>query len=140
MKIKFKRFSSRARIPQKATPVSACYAAFSSRSVTLEPGVTRLIEIDFRLKFSKKYVARLYPRSRISLKLVFLGGSVLDSDFRGNISIILTNHSQRVIEIETVDRIAQIIFFKKEDADFVEVDEFDVKSYRGIKGFGSTGK
>lgn len=76
----------------------------------------------------------------MSLKLVFLGGSVLDSDFRGNISIVLTNHSQRLIEIEMVDRIAQIIFFKKEDVDFVEVDEFDVKSYRGIKGFGSIGK
>ena len=51
MKIKFKRFTSRAHVPQKATPISACYDAFSSRSVTLEPRVTRLIEIDFRLKF-----------------------------------------------------------------------------------------
>ena len=44
-----------------------------------------------------------------------------------------------MIEIETGDRIAQMIFFKKEDVDFVEVDEFDDKTYPDTKGFGSTG-
>ena len=58
-----------------------------------------------------------------------------------NICIILTNLSQRVIEIETGDRIAQMIFFKKKEVDFVEVDEFDdlMKTYLDTKGFGSTG-
>lgn len=51
----------------------------------------------------------------------------------------MTNLSQRMIEIETGDRIAQMIFFKKEDVDFVEVDEFDDKTYPDTKGFGSTG-
>ena len=53
----------------------------------------------------------------------------------------MTNLSQRVIEIETGDRIAQMIFFKKEEVDFVEVDEFDdlMKTYLDTKGFGSTG-
>lgn len=83
------------------------------RSVTLEPGVT---------------------------KPVFLGDGVLDYDYQGNISIILTNLPQRTISTETRDRIAQMIFLKKEDVGFVEVEEFDDKTYLVINGFGSAGK
>lgn len=111
-KVKFKRCSSRARIPTKATPVTACFDVYSSRSVKLEPDVTRAIETDFGLKFPKKYFVRLYPRSGLSFKPIFLGGDVTDSDHRGNICIILTNIFQRTIEIETCDRTAQMDFFK----------------------------
>ena len=64
---------------------------------------------------------------------------MFDSNFRGIICGILTNLPQRVIEIETGDRIAQALFLRKEEAEFVEVDELD-KTERGVKGFGSTGK
>ena len=122
-----------------ATPGSACFAVYSSRYVTKEPGVTRSIETDLGMKFAKKYVARIYPRSGLSMKRLFLGGGVIYSDYRGNISIILTNLSQRTFEIETGDRIAQLVFLKKEEVDFVEANEFDDKTYRDTKGFGSTG-
>ena len=79
----------------------------------------------FGLKFSKKYVCRLYPRSGLSLKGLILGGGVTDSDFRGNIYAILTNFSQRIIEIEMGDRIAQMLFLREEKSEFVEVDELD---------------
>ena len=46
MKVKFKRFSSRARVPQKATIGSACYDLFAATCVTLEPGATRSVETD----------------------------------------------------------------------------------------------
>ena len=82
---------------------------------------------------------RLYPRSGLSFKPIFLGGDVTDSDHRGNICIILTNIFQRTIEIETCDRTVQMGFLKTEEIDFVEVDEFDDKTYRDAKGFGSTG-
>ena len=91
------------------------------------------------LNLQKKYVGRLYRRSGLSCKPVILGGGVIDSDFRRIACLILTNLSQRVIEIETGDRIAQMLFFRKEEAEFVEVDELD-KTELGVKGFGSTGK
>ena len=139
MKANFKKFSSRAHVLMLTTPGSACFDVFSSRGVTLEPGVTGKIETDFGLKFPKKYVAKLLPRSGLSLKPVFLGGVVIDSDFRGNICVILTNLSQRTIEIKTGDRIAQLIFLKKEEVDFVEMEEFDNKTFCDAKGFGSIG-
>ena len=50
MKVKFKKFCSRARVPEKATPGSACVDVFSARCITLEPGVTRSIKTRY---FSK---------------------------------------------------------------------------------------
>ena len=51
----------------------------------------------------------------------------------------MTNLSQRVIETEIGDRITQMLFLKREETEFVEVDELD-KTKCGVKGFGSTGK
>ena len=138
-KIWKKKFSSCARAPEKATPGSACFDVFSAKCVSLEPGATKPIERDIGLKFSKKYVGRLYQRSGLSCKPVILGGGVIDSDFRRIVCVILTNLSQRLIGIETGDRIAQMLFLKKEEAEFIEVDELD-KTELGVKGFGSTGK
>ena len=59
MKVKFKRFSSCARVPQKSTIGSACYEFFAASCVILETGATRSIETDLDFKFSKKYMARM---------------------------------------------------------------------------------
>ena len=68
-----------------------------------------------------------------------MGGGVVDSDYRGNVRIILTNLSNKAKEIETGDRTVQVLFIKKEDVEFEEVNEFD-QTERGTIGFGSTGK
>lgn len=73
------------------------------------------------------------------MKPVFLGGGVLDSDYRGNISVILTNFSSWSVNIEKGDRIAQVMFIKREEVEFEEVDEFDDATVRDTKDFGSTG-
>ena len=81
MKVKVKRFSSRACTPVKETPGSAYFDVFSARCVTLEPGSARSSETDIGMKLSKKYVCRLYARSGLSVKPVILGGGVNNSDF-----------------------------------------------------------
>ena len=68
-----------------------------------------------------------------------LNGGVIDSDYRGNISVILTNFSSWSIDIEKGDIIAQLMFLKKEEVGFEEVSELDDKIVRDTKGFGSTG-
>ena len=139
MKVKFKRFSSCARTPQKATIGSACHNLFAARCVTLEPGATRSIETDLGFSFNKKYMARIYPGPSLSLQSIFPGGEVVDSDYRGNVRVILTNLSNRTKEIETGDRITQVLFVRKEDPEFEEVESFNETS-RGTKGFGSSRK
>ena len=72
----------------------------------------------------------------MSLKPLFLGGGVIDSDYRGNISVIFTNlptcHSFAV-DIKKEDKIAQIIFLQKEEVTFEEVEKFDDATIRGVK-------
>ena len=90
MKVKFKRFSF-ARVRTKTTPRPASYDVYSARNILVGLGVTNTVEFNLGFKFAKKYVCRIYPRLGLSLKPLFLGGGVADSDYRGNISVILTN-------------------------------------------------
>ena len=119
MKVRFKRFSTRARVPQKSTIGSACYDLFAVRCVFLEPGATRLVETDIGFCFPNKYVSKIYPSSSVSLKSVFLGGRIVDSDYSGNVRVILHNFSKNRVEFDTGDRIAQILFQKKKSPKFV---------------------
>ena len=84
-------------------------------------------------------MARIYPRSGLSLQSIFLGGGVVDADYRGNVRVILTNFSDRTKEIETGDRIAQVLFVRKEEVEFQEVAMFD-QTDRKTKSFCSSGK
>ena len=56
MKVKFKRFSSLARVPTKSTPGSVCYDVYSARDILLGPGATNIVELDLGFNFAKKYV------------------------------------------------------------------------------------
>ena len=109
-----------------------------ARDVELGPGVTKTVDLDLGFQFSKKFVCKVYPRSGLSLKPLFLGGGVVDSDYRGNISEILTNFDWSNVKIKKGDRITQIMFLKKEDVTFQEVDAFDDTTVRGLKSFEST--
>lgn len=66
-------------------------------------------------------MARIYPKSSLSLQLIFVADGVVDPDDRGNVRAILTNLSDIIKEIETGDRIAQVLFVRKEEAEFEEV-------------------
>ena len=70
-------------------------------------------------------MARIYPRSSLFLQSILIGGGVVDSDYRGNVRVIITNLSNKTIEFETGDRIAQVLFMKKEDAELEEVSSCD---------------
>ena len=82
-------------------------------------------------------MCRICPRSSLSLLSTFIGGGVVDSDYRGNISVILTNFDSSDVNIKVGDRIAQIIFLKTEEASFDEVFELGTTA-RQSRGFGST--
>ena len=140
MKVRFRRFSSRARCPQKATAGSAAYDLLGGKSVVLESGSTRSVETYSGFCFSKKHVAKIYLRLSFSLRSILLGCGIIDSDYRGNVRIISHNFSQNRIEFNVRDRIGQVLFKKKESPRLVEVENFnDFVTERDTKGFGSTG-
>lgn len=128
------------RVRTKATPGSACYEVYSLRDVKLRPGATEKIQLDIIFQCSKRYVCRAYPRSSMSVLLTFLGEGAIDSDYSGNIGIILTNFAACDVDIKIGDHIAQIMFLRSKEISFEEVSEFTDRTVGGIGGFGSTNK
>ena len=72
MKVKFKKFDSLAHVPTKSTPGLVCYDVYPARDVLLGPVATNTVELDLGFKFAKKCICRIYPRSGLSLKPLFL--------------------------------------------------------------------
>ena len=82
------------------------------------------------------------PRSGLAVKSnisVLNTPGTIDSDYRGELKIILFNHSSKKFEVYNNDRIAQMVLMPVLKVDFNEVDELP-ETYRGSGGFGSTGK
>ena len=126
--------------PNKATLGSACFDIYSSAEVRLRPGETKQIPLDIGFKFSNKLCCRIYPRSSLSLLPTFIGSGIIDSDYIGNISVILTNFASFDVEVKIGDRIAQIMLIKPAQDFFEEVEDFKDTTSRGTRGFGSTDK
>ena len=106
MKVKSRRFSSRARCSQKSTQGSAGYDLFLSRNVALEPNTTQRIPIDTGFCFFEQIFCKNLLTFELSLRSIECRGGVIDSDFRGNVSVILHNLSDKQVEFEMGDRIS----------------------------------
>ena len=75
----------------------------------------------------------------LSLRSIECGGGVIDSDFRGNVNVILHNLSNKQVKLETGDRILEVVFPKYKSPQLIEVSNFDdVITERNDQGFGST--
>ena len=82
---------------------------------------------------------RIAPRSGLAHKnFIDVGAGVIDSDYRGNVGVILFNFGEQDFEVKKGDRIAQLICEKIEYPDLIEEEEL-AESERGDGGFGSTG-
>ena len=88
------------------------------------------------------YEVQIRPRSGLAFKngiTVINSPGTIDSDYRGEIGVLLVNLSNENFEINNGDRIAQMVLSKYEVPNFIETSEISV-SQRGDDGFGSTGK
>lgn len=117
------------------------YAAVESETV-LNHGEIKLISAGLSIALPEGYEAQIRPRSGLALKygitMVNTPGTI-DSDYRGEIGLILTNLGQAPFIINRGDRIAQMVINKVARAEFVEVETLD-DTDRNSGGFGSTGK
>ena len=109
--------------------------------VVLKPGDIKRVPTGLAVSVPRGYEAQIRPRSGLALHhgigMVNSPGTI-DSDFRGEIGIILINWGAAPFTIRDGDRIAQMIISKVYRADFIEVDELDATP-RGEGGFGHTG-
>lgn len=109
---------------------------------SLHPLERALIKTGLFLEIPEGYEAQVRPRSGLSLKkgiTVLNSPGTIDADYRGEVGVILVNLSKQPYVIEDGERIAQLVFAKVEQSDFIEVNVLS-ETTRGTGGFGSTGK
>ncbi len=143
MKIRVKNLSSNP-LPEAKTVFSAGMdlRADLESPVQLEPGSTQLVPTGLFIEIPSGYEGQVRPRSGLALKhgvTVLNTPGTIDADYRGEVGVILINHSSEIFEIESGDRIAQLVIAKHETIEWDETHELEETS-RAEGGFGSTGK
>lgn len=143
MQIRIKKLHDKAEIPQYQTreAAGADIHACLDKPMTIDPGEICLVPAGFALEIPAGYEVQLRPRSGLALKYgISLPNSpaTVDSDYRGEIKVILINHGKEPFRIEHGDRIAQMVVARHETVQFELVDELS-DSERSANGFGSTG-
>lgn len=137
--MKVKRLSSDSFLPTRGSEYSAGLDLYSPIDTVINPGQRLLIKLDISIEIPSYTYAHICSRSGLSLKHgIHVGAGVIDSDYRGNVGVLLFNLSKDQFNIKKGDRIAQMIVKKYEHVDVEEVEELN-DSTRGRGGFGSTG-
>jgi len=116
--------------------------AFINHSITLAPKTSFLIPTGLSMAFSENYEIQIRPRSGLAAKnniSVLNTPGTIDSDYRGEIKIILFNHGDNDFVVNNGDRVAQMILTPIVKMDLEEVNDLP-ETVRGKGGFGSTGK
>ncbi len=143
MFIKVKKLNENAKLPERATELSAgadIYACIDN-DIKLNPGERKLIATGFALAVPAGYGGFVFPRSGLSSKHgVSLSNcvGVIDSDYRGELKVPMINHGNEPYVIKNGERIAQLVIMPVDTSEFVFCDELD-DTQRGEGGFGSTG-
>ena len=141
LEIKVKRLDPDLPIPRKATDGSSGFDIYSRVDQVINPGEFKGIPAGIVLEIPKGYEVQVRPRSGLALKHgigILNSPGTIDSDYRGEVVVILFNLSKEPFGVKKGDRIAQIVPVKLPEVKLVEADNLTETS-RGSGGFGSTG-
>ena len=144
VKVLVKKLDSTARIPSYRTRGASGMdlMAFIKEPIKLAPKKSCLVPTGISVAMSDDYEIQIRPRSGLAAKnniSVLNTPGTIDSDYRGELKIILFNHGDREFIIKNNDRIAQMVLVPVHKIEFEEVNNLP-DSIRGKDGFGSTGK
>ena len=116
--------------------------AFVKEKIVIKPQTSALIPTGLSVAFSEDYEIQIRPRSGLAAKnniSVLNSPGTIDSDYRGELKIIIFNHSNHDFVVNNNDRIAQMVLTPIAKMELEETNELP-KTLRGEGGFGSTGK
>jgi dUTP pyrophosphatase len=127
-------------LPEYSSPGAAGADLRASEAVTIAPGARAAVPTALRLQIPTGHVGLVWPRSGLAVRhgIDTLAG-VIDSDYRGEVRIVLVNHGDEPFRIERGDRIAQLLVQRVERAAFTAVSSVGATD-RGEGGFGSSGR
>lgn len=126
-------------LPSRASHGAAGFDLMAADGVTVYRGGRVMIATGFAWDIPDGYVGMIRPRSGLAVKhgIDVLAG-VIDSDYRGEVKVVLINHGERAVDFQQGDRVAQMVIQPVVITEIEEVSELD-DTERGGGGFGSTG-
>ena len=154
-----KKLSAQAKTPTRGSPFAAGYDIYSAKKCVIPKRGKGLVDTDISIAVgegccrsptarSRGHVhlltiitadGRIAPRSGLAVKhFIDTGAGVIDSDYRGQVKVLLFNHSDVDFEIKEGDRIAQLVIERIYTPEIVVVEELE-ETIRGEGGFGSSG-
>ena len=144
IKVLIKKLNPAVRLPEYKTSGASGMdlIAFIEKSVSVKSKTSSIIPTGLSVAFQKKYEIQIRPRSGLAAKnniTVLNTPGTIDSDYRGEIKVIIYNHGDDDFIINNGDRIAQMVLSPIIKMDLEEVKDLP-KTIRGEGGFGSTGK
>ena len=144
VKVLFKRLDPKAQIPKYKTDGSSGLdlMALIEDTIKIKSQESAIIPTGISVAIPQDTEIQIRPRSGLAAKSsisVLNTPGTIDSDYRGEIKIILFNHGKEEFEVNNSDRIAQMVLMPILKIEFEEVDELP-ETIRGSGGFGSTGK
>ena len=144
IKVQIKKLDPKAKIPEYKTEGASGVdiMALLENKITLDPGESKIIPTGLSIAIPDDLEVQIRPRSGLAAKSnvsVLNTPGTIDSDYRGEIKIILINHSNEKFDVKNGDRIAQMVLMPVLKFKFEEVSKLD-DTIRGSGGFGSTGK
>ncbi|MEO0907177.1 MAG: dUTP diphosphatase [Pseudomonadota bacterium] len=128
-------------LPAYATSGSAGMDVVSAEDVTIAPGARHAVATGLSVAIPQGFEIQVRPRSGLAFKhgiTVPNTPGTIDSDYRGELKVLLINHGSEDFAIARGDRVAQLVLAPVVQAAWSEVDELDA-TQRGAGGFGSTG-
>ena len=144
IKVLVKKLNPKAELPKYKTEGSSGMdlMALIENPITIKPQNSALIPTGLSIAIPEDTEVQIRPRSGLAAKSsisVLNTPGTIDSDYRGEIKIILFNHGKEEFMVNNNDRIAQMVLMPILKAEFEEVEDLP-KTLRGSGGFGSTGK
>ena len=144
VKVLIKKLDPKVELPKYKTigASGVDLMAFTKQPIKLPPKSSCLVPTGLSVAFSKEYEIQIRPRSGLAAKnniSVLNTPGTIDSDYRGEIKIILFNHGNSEFVVNNKDRVAQMILAPVQKMEFEEIENLP-DTLRGKGGFGSTGK
>lgn len=141
MKINIKKLEPEAIIPTKGSDAAAGVDLHAPKALVIHPNSNGVVSTGLAVEIPDGYFGAIFARSGMATRKGLRPANcvgVIDSDYRGEIKVVLHNDSDIIRPVQEGDRVAQLVILPYEPIEFDEVDELN-DTDRGIGGFGSTG-
>ncbi len=139
--IKFKKLNSQSIIPEYMSNFASGADIYACEELLIEPGDIKLVSTGFSMAIPEGFEGQIRPRSGLALThgiSVLNSPGTIDSDYRGEVKVILINMGKKAFTVKHGDRIAQLVITEAVRASFQTVDQLD-ETQRSEGGFGHTG-